>query len=121
MSPRSEERRVGKAGGPRPPTRWPRDWSSDVCSSDLAHRRKAIRLAGEDALSKGITTFEDMGEPFEIINLYRRLAKQGKLPLRLYALINDESNKALAAHVAEIGRASCRESGWAAAADEVAT
>src|SRR5437660_1599686 len=29
---RSEERRVGKEGRA---TRWPRDWSSDVCSSDL--------------------------------------------------------------------------------------
>src|SRR5690625_2929947 len=38
---RSEERRVGKGGeagvggGRRWHTRWPRDWSSDVCSSDL--------------------------------------------------------------------------------------
>src|SRR5207253_545253 len=30
---RSEERRVGKER--REHTRWPRDWSSDVCSSDL--------------------------------------------------------------------------------------
>src|SRR5690625_3892520 len=30
---RSEERRVGKEGRD---TRWPRDWSSDVCSSDLS-------------------------------------------------------------------------------------
>src|SRR5690625_4209272 len=29
---RSEERRVGKGWRA---TRWPRDWSSDVCSSDL--------------------------------------------------------------------------------------
>src|SRR5690625_2282837 len=39
---RSEERRVGKEwrargghGSRRRHTRWPRDWSSDVCSSDL--------------------------------------------------------------------------------------
>src|SRR5690625_3765619 len=38
-SSRSEERRVGKehrGSGPRRHTRWPRDWSSDVCSSDLS-------------------------------------------------------------------------------------
>src|SRR5690625_229331 len=33
---RSEERRVGKK---RWHTRWPRDWSSDVCSSDLGGRK----------------------------------------------------------------------------------
>src|SRR5439155_97908 len=32
---RSEERRVGKVRRCRRHTRWPRDWSSDVCSSDL--------------------------------------------------------------------------------------
>src|SRR5690625_4170523 len=33
---RSEERRAGREGGTRGRrTRWPRDWSSDVCSSDL--------------------------------------------------------------------------------------
>src|SRR5690625_2972458 len=45
---RSEERRVGKGRGG---TSWPRDWSSDVCSSDLAlvgcnyraHRSKTAR------------------------------------------------------------------------------
>src|SRR5690625_4096179 len=46
---RSEERRVGKAcrcGGSREAssrrrhTRWPRDWSSDVCSSDLTSLRR---------------------------------------------------------------------------------
>src|SRR5690625_737225 len=38
---RSEERRVGKEWGNRElrrHTRWPRDWSSDVCSSDLIVR-----------------------------------------------------------------------------------
>src|SRR5690625_852347 len=38
--PRSEERRVGKEGRS---TRWPRDWSSDVCSSDLrVHQAKIL-------------------------------------------------------------------------------
>src|SRR5690625_2347561 len=42
-STRSEERRVGKEsrdGGRRGQTRWPRDWSSDVCSSDLEEIRR---------------------------------------------------------------------------------
>src|SRR5215510_12004242 len=40
-------------------TRWPRDWSSDVCSSDLAMRRELIRI-GEDIVN---TAFE---APIEI-------------------------------------------------------
>src|SRR5215510_8663853 len=27
-------------------TRWPRDWSSDVCSSDLEHPARSLRLFG---------------------------------------------------------------------------
>src|SRR5207253_5336727 len=27
-------------------TRWPRDWSSDVCSSDLAEQREQLSLTG---------------------------------------------------------------------------
>src|SRR5207253_99152 len=48
-TPRSEERRVGKEYRS---TRWPRDWSSDVCSSDLGqdartspHQRPRTRCA----------------------------------------------------------------------------
>src|SRR5439155_6485722 len=33
--------------GSRPHTRWPRDWSSDVCSSDLADL--SVAAAGDDA------------------------------------------------------------------------
>src|SRR6266508_1917082 len=32
-------------------TRWPRDWSSDVCSSDLTGRQVIERLRGEEQLS----------------------------------------------------------------------
>src|SRR5690625_277415 len=38
-APRSEERRVGTEWRGRRHTRWPRDWSSDVCSSDLMSSR----------------------------------------------------------------------------------
>src|SRR5690625_7825468 len=33
--------------GRRRHTRWPRDWSSDVCSSDLRRDRGTITMAGE--------------------------------------------------------------------------
>ncbi|HET7587775.1 MAG TPA: amidohydrolase [Gammaproteobacteria bacterium] len=66
-----------------------------------ADARKAVQLAGEDALSKGITTFVDQGESFEVIDFYKQLAHEGKLPLRLYAMIDSETNASLAKHLAD--------------------
>src|SRR5690625_4892500 len=57
---RSEERRVGKECGfemmsayasRRRHTRWPRDWSSDVCSSDLRKCRSGIWICYASYLS----------------------------------------------------------------------
>src|SRR5690625_6267727 len=38
-------------------TRWPRDWSSDVCSSDLKYFTNSIREEGLLALAKGGVIF----------------------------------------------------------------
>src|SRR5690625_5390259 len=35
-------------------TRWPRDWSSDVCSSDLAVDRAGTQLQAVDRVSYGL-------------------------------------------------------------------
>src|SRR5439155_1712215 len=67
-SHRSEERRVGKEWRS---TRWPRDWSSDVCSSDLGNKinvdlRKAhftrIRIGAGDffAVMRPAVEFQDV-------------------------------------------------------------
>jgi predicted amidohydrolase YtcJ len=56
-----------------------------------AHARRLVDLAGRDALSKGITSFHDAGTPFATIDLYRRLASEGKLPVRLYVMVRYES------------------------------
>lgn len=54
-----------------------------------------IRLAGAEALSKGVTSFTDAGVPFATIDLYRELADTGALPLRLYVMVGGESNEVL--------------------------
>ena len=56
-----------------------------------AHAHRLVELAGQDALSKGITSFHDAGTPFATIDLYRRLASEGKLPVRLYVMVRYES------------------------------
>jgi predicted amidohydrolase YtcJ len=60
---------------------------------------RAIELAGEDVLSKGITSFHDAGESFATIDLFRKLADAGRLPVRLYVMVRFESNEAMDAHL----------------------
>ncbi|WP_247964459.1 hypothetical protein, partial [Escherichia coli] len=56
-----------------------------------ARSRRLVELAGQDALSKGITSFHDAGTLFATIDLYRTLARDGKLPIRLYVMVRGES------------------------------
>lgn len=48
---------------------------------------KAIDLAQEECLSKGITSFQDAGSSFEEIDRYRKLAEEKKLRLRLWVMV----------------------------------
>jgi predicted amidohydrolase YtcJ len=54
--------------------------------------RKAIELAVQECLSKGVTSVHDAGASFGTINLYRALAEQGKLGVRIYAMISEENS-----------------------------
>ena len=54
--------------------------------------RKAIELAVQECLSKGITTVHDAGASFGTIDLYRTLAEQGKLGVRINAMISEENS-----------------------------
>lgn len=49
---------------------------------------EAIRLASEECLRKGITSFCDAGSSFALIDRYRRLAESGRLPVRLWVMIS---------------------------------
>lgn len=55
-----------------------------------ARRDKALQAAIQNEISKGITTFVDMGEDFQTIDWLKQQAAKG-LPLRLYVNINGES------------------------------
>jgi predicted amidohydrolase YtcJ len=78
------QRVVGAARGRGAPAR-------TAAETDALNRR-IVDLAGKDALSKGITSFHDAGAPFETIDLYKRLADEGALPVRIYAMVRRESN-----------------------------
>ena len=54
-----------------------------------ARRDKALQAALQNEISKGVTTFVDMGEDFQTIDWLKQQAAKG-LPLRLYININGE-------------------------------
>ena len=54
---------------------------------------KQVRLAGQEALSKGITSFHDAGASFRTIDFFKKLADEGKLPIRLYVMARGASNE----------------------------
>src|SRR5207302_6606288 len=85
-------------------TRFSRDWSSDVCSSDLLSQEVA-----QDPYGFGILLAATRGPGATRDKAYEQLrARQGKL-LSSTLFSNFGYNVAAAT---EIGRASCRESGW---------
>ncbi len=60
----------------------------------------AVRLASEECLRFGVTSFHDAGSSFATVDIYRRLADSGKLPVRLWVMLN-ESNERLSARIDE--------------------
>lgn len=57
-----------------------------------AYFRRIVRLAGEEALSKGVTSFHDAGSSFATIDRFKAMAERGELPVRLYVMVRRESN-----------------------------
>lgn len=57
-----------------------------------AELRQQVALAGAAALANGITTFHDMGETFETIDLLKAMAEEGTLPVRLYVHIQEPAD-----------------------------
>ncbi len=65
--------------------------------------REQVHLAAQEALSNGVTSFQDMGESFATIDGLKKMADEGDLPLRLYVLVDQgevtpENERELAAH-----------------------
>ena len=67
-----------------------------------AEARRRMELAGQEALSKGITSFQDAGASFEEIEQFRAWAEEGALPVRLYVMVGlEETNETLAERLAD--------------------
>ena len=56
-----------------------------------AASRREIELAAQECLSKGVTSFHDAGASFRTIDLYRKMADEGKLGVRLYVMVQEDN------------------------------
>jgi predicted amidohydrolase YtcJ len=53
--------------------------------------RRLVRLAADESLRHGVTSFQDAGSSFETIDFLKRLEAEGALPLRLYVMVRPRS------------------------------
>ena len=54
--------------------------------------RERVKLAAEESLRHGITSFHDAGASFETIDFFKKLESEGELDVRLYVMVRGESN-----------------------------
>ena len=66
-----------------------------------AQFRREVALAAEEALSKGVTSFQDAGASFATIDGLMELEAEGALPVRLYIMVRGESNEQMDARLAD--------------------
>ena len=66
-----------------------------VCRAPRSDLRKVIDLASDECLAKGITTFEDAGSPLATVDLFRSMAENHELRLRMWVMLRT-SNQQLA-------------------------
>ena len=56
-----------------------------------AELRRMVTLAGEESLRHGITSFQDLGTTFAEVDLLKKMADEGKLPVRLYMAFEEQA------------------------------
>jgi len=56
-----------------------------------AEMRRKVKLAGEESLRHGITSFQDMGTTFAEVDLLKQMADEGVLPVRLYMAFEEQA------------------------------
>jgi len=61
---------------------------ADVVEQEM---RRMVKLAGEETLRHGITTFHDLGTRFVEVDLLKKMADEGNLPVRLYMALEEEA------------------------------
>jgi predicted amidohydrolase YtcJ len=65
-----------------------------------ARARRALELASQEVLSKGVTSFQDAGSSVADVDLMKQLIDEGKINVRLWIMLR-MNNQALAANLAK--------------------
>lgn len=60
---------------------------------DPVRARRALELASQEALSKGVTSFQDAGSSFATIDLMKQLIDQGKIGVRLWVMVREGNER----------------------------
>jgi predicted amidohydrolase YtcJ len=58
-----------------------------------AEQLRGIELAVKECLANGVTSFHDAGSSFETIDLFKKVAEEGKLGIRLWVMIRDSNER----------------------------
>ncbi len=62
-------------------------------AAQLERWYQGIELAQEECLKHGVTSFQDAGSHFDEIEGYKKMAEEGKLRLRLWAMVRHSSEE----------------------------
>jgi predicted amidohydrolase YtcJ len=60
---------------------------------DPSRARKVLELASQEALSKGVTSFQDAGSSFATIDLMKQMIDEGKIGLRLWVMVREGNER----------------------------
>lgn len=69
---------------------WQADESKTSPELQAKNLARAVELASQECLKKGITSFQDAGSPMETVSLLRSFARSGRLGVRLWVMIRDD-------------------------------
>jgi predicted amidohydrolase YtcJ len=65
-----------------------------------ARARRILEFASQEAVSKGVTSFQDAGSSFDDVDLMKRMIDEGRINVRLWVMLR-VGNEALAANLAK--------------------
>jgi len=63
--------------------------------------RERVRLASDEALRNGVTSFQDAGSTLEMIDFFKELEEEGALDVRLYVMMRRATNEEMEAALPE--------------------
>lgn len=76
-----------------------KDRASMDAAAIEAETRKFIELANQEAVRKGITSWQDAGSSFKTVDVFKRVADAGQMTVRLWVMVRD-TNENMAAQLA---------------------